>query len=99
MISLEVAVREIANGQRICPRCGEEIRVDSDELNIHRCLPAPELDQGKFVISIGGAQTKGHASVIGGRKDTQMQKAVRLMREKFHLHKVGDWSLIQIIVP
>lgn len=99
MISLEEAIQQIANGVRICPRCQKSICVDQQELNIHNCLPAPELDQGRLLIVIGSSPVAGGASVIAGRRDNNVQKAVRLMREKYHLHEIPGWVIIQVLVP
>jgi hypothetical protein len=99
MITLQSAIAKIASGERICPRCAEVITVDRDENNIHFCLPAPELAQGAAIVSIAAADCPNPAAVVAGRRDPNLQKAVRMMREKYQIHKVRGWCLIQVIVP
>lgn len=99
-MTLEKAISAIANGQRVCPRCGKEITVDAKENNIHFCaVPAPELAQGSVIAIIAGIDCPNPATVIAGRRDPNLQKAVRLMREKYKVHEITGWALIQVIVP
>ena len=99
MLTLKDAATKVANGERICPRCGKDIMVDKDENNIHFCLPAPEPAQGSAFVVVAGIDCSNPAAVVVGRQSANLQKAMRLMREKYKIHIKTEWALIQFIVP